>query len=237
VLIFLCACNKENEDLKSVSSLQNMEKYSQIDKILISEEISFKEALRQSKNIKDFQEIVSKRNITTRAESLPNIIDITNNSNYSAIEKQIYFGHLDSFAQEVSNAISQIPENEDPENEYLTNIVNNIRNKYIADVDDLDLPLTLKDNLKQQIYFNNGVVGIIINSTEEIYNLASQEANNGDVVQTRGWFKKLWRKIGGALGCTLLTAASISQPVTILSGLGYALSGACWISWLTSTGL
>ena len=129
-----------------------------------------------------------------------------------------------------------IPENEDPENEYITNIVNNIRNKYIIDVDNLDLPLILKDNLKQQIYFNNGVMGIIINSTDEIYNLALQEAN-GENIQTRGWFKKLWRKIGGALGCTLLTAASISQPVTILSGLGYALSGACWISWLTSTGL
>lgn len=212
-----------------------MEKYSQIDKILISEEISFKEALRQSKNIKDFQEIVSKRNITTRAESVPTIIDITNNPNYSATEKQIYFSHLDSFALEVSNTISQIPENEDPENEYITNIVNNIRNKYIIDVDNLDLPLILKDNLKQQIYFNNGVMGIIINSTDEIYNLALQEAN-GENIQTRGWLKKLWRKISGPLVCSLYTVAAIAGSSSPLAAIGYGVAGSCWIAWIASTG-
>lgn len=216
------ACEK-NEISQSDYTIEGNEilSYDAIDEFLKLEEIAFSEALSKAQTLQDFEKIaLNHRSTPTRSTERDN-----GELNLSNEEKEIYYKHIDDFADAIYSIINDIPEEADPTNEEIIASITSIRDVYIDKVNSLNLSPIIKNDLKKQIYYNNGAMSIIINNIDELYELASGDSES---IQTRSWLKRLWKKIKGPLKCTLYTLAAISGSSSPLAGVGYALAGMCW---------
>lgn len=229
ILVSFTNCS-QNESIILYEDMQIEEdaNYGVIDAVLSSEEQFFLDALKEAKTIHGLDSILSQQNpLKTRSTE-------TNNKDLEISEEegQIFQDHIDRYRNEIDFALDKIPDDIEPTDDDIKLIICSVRDEYIGKVDELNLSTSLKIILKEKIYYKNGLMEIIVDNTDEIYNLAL--ATVSGEMQTRGWLSKLWNKIKMPLKCTLYTVAAVSGSSTPLAGVGYGLAGLCWIGWITS---